>query len=301
MYNFISRMKLATIFKILTSLICMCVAYPMLAGEPISSYEYNNPNDVRGVKASYWPYYYSGARYFLVSGATPFESPELGNFKKLGFIVNPDDEKTYITPDGEIVPSFHQARAVVCWCEQNWYNGCVYYASHKCYTSFVGDIYIPDKMLQALGLENLVYVLEVWNQSLGEDVTSVRTPLYARIYKNMFEYAVNMKRVQIGACYVVETSAFPNCNALETVIFEKAPYVQKEAFPQCTRIRSVVLCSEENLPMLEDASVFDDTVYKNATLYLPDSMIGKYKEDPVWSKFTHTKSVSEFISFMVDN
>lgn len=105
--------------------------------------------------------------------------------------------------------------------------------------------------------------------------------------------AVDLQKAQFGTFFVIEPDALKYCTKLETVIFERDPYIYNNAFSNCSNLKTIVLLDDKRLPMLESASSFAENVYSTATLYLPDSLMDDCVNDPVWSKFVHIKSLKD--------
>lgn len=236
-----------------------------------------------------------GLRYFwLTQDYSPIDlTPiRLRSLRQLGFILNPKDEETFITPEGEIIPAIYNGLWLVTPNQENYYNP----TDKEPPESYSGDVYIPD-YIEAFGYRGGdIYVLEINSSAIAEKVSAVRTPLYIPIESTLLSNAVNLQKAQIGACYSVDPCAFYYCTKLQTVIFEKGPYVYEYAFAHCKDIKTVVIQSK--LPHLAADNAFEQNVYTNATLYLPDELMQQCSEDPVWSKFTNRRSLSEFKEFM---
>lgn len=261
---------------ILQILIFLCLSETMSA----TSIPYRE-TEVNGIR--YWAF----SR--VVDGPNPL--PDLPDLKSLGFRLNLDDEKTFIAPDGKIIPAF----SVALWAVRanrinNWYGPDPYTGP----PSYSGEVYLPDSaQINYWGKLCFMYVLGFESESMADKLTALRTPLYMPVNCKALQYAVNLQKVQIGSCYAVDRYGFKNCSKLETIIFEKSPYVYPWAFADCNEIKTIVLQSEEELPMLKNAEVFPDNVYTSATLYLPDSLMDVCGSDPVWSKFVNRRSLKE--------
>ncbi len=233
----------------------------------------------------------NGIRYFEFSQLVKAGeySPSLPDFRILGFALNLDDEGTYIAPDGKIVPRFDDAVWVVAPDEPNDYYNPPPSGSPSSYT---GEIYLPD-VIEKFSPGSEEYVLGFDSSAMAEGLTALRTPLYMLVEQRRFKNAVDLQKIQFGSCHSVESEAFNNCAKLETVIFERAPYVYKKAFKGCPGIKVIVLLSDSELPSLENVSAFEDCVYDSATVYVPDTLIDAFKNDPIWSNFVHVKSLKE--------
>lgn len=231
-----------------------------------------------------------GIRYFKHTNLIYqfHEYPTLPDLRYLGFIVNPEDEETYIAPDGRVVPKFFSGLCVVAPNSSNGYDT----PPDGTPTSYSGEIYLPDFIEGFLADED-EFVLDFYPSAMGENLTSMRTPLYITLGASDFTKAVNLQKVQIGACYAVLPETFLSCKSLETLIFERAPFVYDLAFAGCAGIKAVVLQSEDDLPLLEGTKVFEGRVYEQATLYVPDNLMDACKADPAWGRFANVKSLKE--------
>ncbi len=248
------------------------------------------------LSATYVPYKETtvkGIRYWQLSRVVdgPNPRPSLPNLRFLGFRVNPNDEKTFIAPDGKIIPAFASALWAVQADHINKWDGP---DPNRGPSSYSGEVYLPDSTeINVWGKIRVEYILGFESEAMADELIAIRTAIYMPICANALQYAVNLQKVQIGTCYAIAKNGFKNCCKLNTVIFEKSPYVYPQAFTDCSDIKTIVLQSEEELPLLKDAAVFPDCVYTSATLYLPDNLMDECDNDPVWSKFIHRKSLKE--------
>ncbi len=273
------------IVRLSLCLVFMLAGVPLVkAGDPIYVTHYKE-DTIKGIR------YFKG----WIDLSSGYAQPSLPDFRLLGFTVVSTEGPLkptypdYITPDGKVIPNFHYALIVAA---PNVWNGWIA-PPDNAPSSYSGDIYIPDRIEGFLDEKDPMYVLDLEPDAMGEDVISVRTPIYASVGYRRFLTAANLQKVQIGAYYSVMYQAFKDCKKLQTVIFEQAPQVFTTAFSDSPDIQEIVLQSEENLPLLEGTAVFDDKVYTNATLYVPDTLMEACKKDPVWSKFSKIKSLKE--------
>ena len=82
--------------------------------------------------------------------------------------------------------------------------------------------------------------------------------------------------------------AFSDCSALTSItIPNSVTSIGEWAFWFCTGLTSVVSFIEE--PFDINYYVFSDETYNNATLYVPDGTIDKYKAKEGWKEFLHIK------------
>lgn len=231
--------------------------------------------------------YINGIYYELSTRLINFfqEYPTLPRLEFFGFILNLDDTDTYHTADGLIIPAFDSALKVI---PPNKYG----LAPEGAPSSYSGELYLPD-MEEIVSHKTKYYVLHFAPNAMAEGLTALRTALYMTVMSESLEYAINLLKAQIGTCFVVEPNAFKNCSKLETVIFERDPYVYNNAFTDCPNLKTIVLLYDKRLPMLESASSFAENVYSTAMLYVPDALMDDCVNDPVWSKFVHIKSLKD--------
>lgn len=84
---------------------------------------------------------------------------------------------------------------------------------------------------------------------------------------------------EIGKC------AFYECTGLTSVtISNSITSIGESAFENCTNL-SAIYCYAATPPEMYDISVFSDTTYTTATLYVPKLCIKSFKAAAVWSQF----------------
>lgn len=80
--------------------------------------------------------------------------------------------------------------------------------------------------------------------------------------------------------------AFKDCGILTSItIPQYVTYIGEKAFSGCASLTSVISKMENPCPV--DIGCFDDDVYNNSTLYVPNKSIDKYKSTDYWSKILH--------------
>lgn len=212
--------------------------------------------------------------------------PTLTEMEFFGFTINPDDEDTYLTPDGTIIPAFHSGLWVLPPNADK-------FAPENTPSSYLGEMYLPDKSRIYEWSDLEFYLLGCDPVAFAEELTAIRTPIYMPVMTLFLMTAVDLQKAQFGTFFVIEPDALKYCTKLETVFFERDPYIYNTAFSNCSNLKTIVLLDDKRLPMLESASSFAENVYSTATLYLPDSLMDDCVNDPVWSKFAHIKSLKD--------
>ena len=116
---------------------------------------------------------------------------------------------------------------------------------------------------------------------------SVRKGKYALVsdFVDMFEIPEQYNSADVVA---IEEGAFQNLDFISGVtLHDKLTSIGANAFYGCKDIGTVV--NKSATPLECDASVFDDKVYTDATLYVPFGSLDAYKNTRPWSKFTTIK------------
>ena len=84
----------------------------------------------------------------------------------------------------------------------------------------------------------------------------------------------------------IGNSVFNGCDGLITIeIPNSVTSIGYYAFGYCSGLTSVFSLIEE--PFNIHSSVFSDETYNNATLYVPDGTIDKYKATESWNRFVN--------------
>ena len=82
----------------------------------------------------------------------------------------------------------------------------------------------------------------------------------------------------------IGSSAFRGCSSLKEVTFGKGlKKIASGSFSGCSSIEKVTIHATQ--PPTTDGYIFDDAVYENATLYVPQGSISKYQVMTGWSGF----------------
>ena len=124
-----------------------------------------------------------------------------------------------------------------------------------------------------------------------------------RISPFSFRRCPNLKEIRIPNCVIVAQEAFKDCSSLETIVFSRivifnnslqAAIMSNEAsnvFSGCNGI--IKIYSNYDNPYSIKDDVFPSNVYTNATLYVPQSAINKYKSTNGWKKFKNIKAIGD--------
>lgn len=218
------------------------------------------------------------------------------DFTEHGFTWNLDKRDTCIAPDGDIMPIFHLAFIAVSQHEKNnWYGPDENWGYERYYSGnkYMVDYIIDHDRKNGQYVEKRYYVVGFDTYCMKDALISLRTPIYYASKSLDFENAINLQKIQYGGCLSIECFTFLKCSKLKTVILEQSPYIEYYAFAGCHEIDTIVLLSEQDLPLLEAESAFEDEVYKNAIVYISDNLLQQAEEHPVWNKFEHRRSLRE--------
>lgn len=106
----------------------------------------------------------------------------------------------------------------------------------------------------------------------------------------------NLESIEIPK-YVtsIPTNTFYNCKSLKTITFNSDQELKmgSQAFGKCESIEAVY-CKSEIPPVSNEFSVFANSVYSNATLYVLNTVVDLYESTIPWSNFVNISGIDEF-------
>ena len=157
-----------------------------------------------------------------------------------------------------------------------------------------------DGLFYGLPIEHLVINRDIelpkyYKRTIGNSTSSYSTVYNDIVYYPPFYGLKNLKYVEIGE----NVSAICK-NQIDAVVNAKATTMEYTNFGKCDNIE-VVVSNNPNAPI---GGGFSQTVYENASLFLPNGGVESYKNDDYWKNFTHINETSfipiESISFESD-
>lgn len=155
-------------------------------------------------------------------------------------------------------------------------------------TGFQNGYY--DGLFYGLPIEHLVINRDIelpkyYERTIGSPTSSYSTVYNDIIYYPPFYGLTNLKSVEIGE----NVSAICK-NQIEAVINAVPTTMEYTNFGKCDNIEVIV----SNNPTAPIGGGFSQTVYENATLFLPKDSEDSYNNDDYWKRFSHVKE-SPFI------
>lgn len=157
-----------------------------------------------------------------------------------------------------------------------------------------------DGLFYGLPIEHLVINRDVelpkyYERTLGNSTSSYSTVYNDIVYYPPFYGLTNLKYLEIG------DNVSSICkNQIEAVVNAVPTTMEYTNFGKCDNIE-VVVSNNPNAPI---GGGFSQTVYENASLFLPNGGIDSYKSDDYWKNFAHINETSfipvESISFEYD-
>ena len=157
-----------------------------------------------------------------------------------------------------------------------------------------------DGLFYGLPIEYLVINRDIELPKYYERIMGNSTSSYSTVYNDIVYYPPfyglkNLKYLEIGE----NVSAICE-NQIEAVVSATPTIMDYTNFGNCDNIEVVV----SNTPNAPIGGGFTQTVYKNASLFLPNGGIDSYRTDDYWKKFSQINETSfiliESISFEYD-
>ncbi len=117
-------------------------------------------------------------------------------------------------------------------------------------------------------------------------LTSITIPnSVTSIESYAFEYCSGLTSITIpNSVTSIEDQAFSGCENIETLYISNAiESIGENAFAGCKKIKEIKIGLEK--PIRGNANIFADTVYDNATLYIPNGTKSLYDKREPWNLF----------------
>ena len=152
----------------------------------------------------------------------------------------------------------------------------------KKFSNIVEMVHFADKEVERICLEN--FDTNGDGMLSGDEVRAV-TSIEALFKGNKIirsfdelQYFTGVDRLKI--------SAFLDCTGLQSIVLPPSiTSIGNKAFNGCSALVSITLLNSEPYSIREN--VFDDTVYENATLFVPEGTSENYMETDYWSRFSN--------------
>ena len=162
--------------------------------------------------------------------------------------------------------------------------------------SYKGIITIPDEVEGMYVRHINSYAFKNCNLS---GVTFPKHGLFLRIWGRAFQGCCNLKSIDIPSFVYLLSEAFIDCASLEEVHFDGyflyfgtksyPPYNQGMMFQGCNNIKKITNDHYPAMGFRDDT--FTQSVYDNATLYVPSNSISTFKRTNGWKNFKTIKEI----------
>ena len=119
------------------------------------------------------------------------------------------------------------------------------------------------------------------NSTIPNSVTAIGADAFSNCKGLISVYLPSSIR-SIGA------DAFDYCSNLKEVTIESSPTINVGAFGSCQSLETI-RCKSINPPIMKSYSVFNDVVYPNTVLLVPNGAIDVYKSTDWWNRFVKIK------------
>ena len=144
--------------------------------------------------------------------------------------------------------------------------------------------------LVSVTIPNSVIIIETGAFNGCSGLTSVTIPnSVTSIGDYAFSYCTGLTSVTIpNSVTSISNSAFESCSRLTSVTIPKSvTTIGAYAFSYSTGLTSVISKMENPCHINDDC--FPTDVFYNATLYVPEGTVDKYKSTDYWNKFVYTE------------
>ena len=173
------------------------------------------------------------------------------------------------------------------------------------------SITIPNSVT-SIGIQALQNCSKLASIKISNNVTSIGDKAFYNCY-NITSLSLPNKLETIGesafySCYQIKdliipnsvtsigAKAFQSCRGLESVyIGENVVYIKENLFNGCSKIKKVTSGIKEPMNMV--SSVFDNSVYTNAELIVPEGCLSKYQACDGWKNFVNMKETGSGIPY----
>ena len=179
-------------------------------------------------------------------------------------------------------------------------------------TSIGGLAFYNCSGLTSVTIPNSVTTIEKSAFKFCRSLTSLTIPnSVTSIGEGAFDSCSGLTSVTIpNSVTTIEGGTFYGCSGLNTIFIPNSvTAIGVYAFSGCTSLISVI--SKMQNPCSIDESCFDENVFNNATLYIPEGTIGEYESTECWNLFVHkvegepvvtqAKAVAESIPVLISS
>ena len=147
-----------------------------------------------------------------------------------------------------------------------------------------GDVKLVGYSISYLG-ESLTIPCHVkWNErKKGKEGRNCQV---CSVESNAFENCTILKSVDFGCVQDVNSNAFKNCTSLQTILFSNTiTSILPLSFSGCTSINEIHI--DKNKPPHIYENTFDEAIYNNCIVYVPEGSVNAYKNAEIWEKFAN--------------
>ena len=178
------------------------------------------------------------------------------------------------------------------WCKISFGNR----SSNPCY--YAHHLYLNGEELTDVSIPNDITEIKNYAFYGCYNITSLSFPnTLETIGESAFYRCYQIRDLVIpNSVTSLGAKAFQSCSGLESVyIGENVVYIKENLFNSCPNIKKVTSGIKEPMNMV--SSVFDNAVYTNAELIVPDGCLSKYQACDGWKNFVNIKDTGGGIPY----
>ena len=118
-------------------------------------------------------------------------------------------------------------------------------------------------------------------------LTQISLPVCSYIGRGAFYSCISLTQIDLPMCSYIDSAAFQSCSSLTQVNLPMCSYINRGAFGYCSSL-SIITIGYSSICGLATSTAFSNTQITSSTgiIYVPASLVDKYKSATNWSYFS---------------